>query len=142
MQYRVNRKWTIPAIVVFIVVLYFLPPIHSRLAWRLESLRTQLRYLVKPPDEAVFRPEEQVQLDIAVTAMMQTLQATLTPQATASGAATATPQPGPTAKPTFTTTPLPVTVMLDGKSAEMATSRTTLRGSLPISMPLNAAWRR
>src|SRR6266511_5982614 len=101
---RFSRTWAIPAILVFVIVLYYVPPIHSRLAWRLESLRTQIKYLINPPDEAVFQPSQQTQINLAVTKMIQTLQATLTPQAGTSALATPTPQPGPTLQPTVTTT--------------------------------------
>ncbi len=94
MQNRFNRKWAIPAIIVLAIGLYYVPPILSRLAWRLESLRTQIKYMINPPDEAVFQPGGQTQLDIAVTQMMQTLEAT-TLQASASTALTSTPRPGP-----------------------------------------------
>ena len=116
--------------------LYFVPPIHDRLAWRLESLRTQIRYMINPPDEAVFQPEQQAQLDIAVTAMIQTLQASLTPQASASTSATSTPQPGPTAKPTITSTPLPATVQLEGVNYEHQHGRLNYCGPANFSMAL------
>ena len=136
MQNRFNRKWAIPAIVVFAFLLYFLPPVHSRLAWRLESLRTQIKYLVNPPDEAVFRPEQQQQLDIAVTAMLQTLQATRTPQANTSPMLTSTPKPGPTAAPTITATPLPATVLLQGVKYEHQHGRLNYCGPANFSMAL------
>ena len=62
MQNRFNRVWAIPISILIIVGLYYVPPIHSRLAWRLESLRTKVQYLVKPPEEAVFQPTQQVVL--------------------------------------------------------------------------------
>ena len=52
MQNRFNRVWLVPISLLILIGLYYFPPIHSRLAWRLESLRTQLRYMVKPPEEA------------------------------------------------------------------------------------------
>ena len=116
--------------------LYYVPPIHNRLAWRLESLRTQIRYMINPPDEVVFQPEGQTQLDIAVTAMLQTLQASLTPQASASSAATSTPQPGPTVKPTITSTPLPATVRLEGVTYEHQHGRLNYCGPANFSMAL------
>ncbi len=136
MQYRFNRKWAIPAIIIFAVVLYFLPPIHSRLAWRLESVRTQIKYLIKPPDEAVFQPQQQNQISIAVTAMMQTLQASLTPQAGITPSMTTTPIPGPTAMPTMTSTPLPATVMLQGVKYEHQHGRLNYCGPANFSMAL------
>lgn len=136
MQNRFNRKWAIVAITLMIG-LYYVPPIHSRLAWRLESLRTQIKYLINPPDEAVFQPGEHTQLDLAVTQMMQTLEATtLTPQASASTALTSTPRPGPTLKPTITSTPLPATVMLDGVAYEHQHGRLNYCGPANFSMAL------
>ncbi len=135
MQNRFNRKWAIPAIIVLAIGLYYVPPIHSRLAWRLESLRTQIKYMINPPDEAVFQPGGQTQLDVAVTQMMQTLEAT-TLQASASTALTSTPRPGPTAKPTIPSTPLPATVMLDGVSYEHQHGRLNYCGPANFSMAL------
>lgn len=133
---RWDRRWAIPAIVVIMIGLYYVPPIHDRLAWRLESLRTQVRYMIRPPDEAVFQPEQQAQLDIAVTAMIQTLQASLTPPASASSAVTSTPQPGPTVRPTITSTPLPATVQLEGVTYEHQHGRLNYCGPANFSMAL------
>ena len=136
MHNRSNLKWAIPAAVVLAIVLYYVPPIHGRLAWRLESLRTQIKYMINPPDEAIFQPGEQTQIDIAVTQMMQTMQATMTTQESASAASTATPKPGPTAKPTITTTPLPATVLLEGVSYEHQHGRLNYCGPANFSMAL------
>ncbi len=133
---RFNRKWAIPALFIFVIGIYYVPPIHSRLAWRLDALRTQIKYWIKPPDEAVFQPEQQNQIDIAVTRMMQTLQATLTPQASASTASTSTPRPGPAALPMFTSTPLPATVMLTGVKYEHQHGRLNYCGPSNFSMAL------
>jgi tetratricopeptide (TPR) repeat protein len=92
--------------------------------------------MINPPDEAVFRPEEQQQLDIAVTAMIQTLQATLTPQSSVSLPVTPTPQTGPTAKPTITSTPLPVTAMLKDVKYEHQHGRLNYCGPANFSMAL------
>ncbi len=136
MQNRFNRIWAVPVSLLLIVGLYYIPPIHSRLAWRLESLRTQIKYLLNPPDEAVFQPSQQTQIDLAVTKMIQTLQATLTPQAGTSASATLTPQPGPTLQPTVTTTPLPATVMLSGVKYETQHGRLNYCGPTNFSMAL------
>src|SRR5689334_25168747 len=110
MHNRFGRAWVIPVSLVLIIGLYYIPPIHSRLAWRLDSLRTQIKYMINPPDQAVFQPSQQTQINLAVTQMIQTLQATMTPQQTTSVAETPTPQTtGPTLAPTVTTTPLPAT---------------------------------
>jgi hypothetical protein len=132
MQFRFNRVWAIPIAIVLLIGLYYVPPIHSRLSWRLEALRTNLKYMVKPPEEAVFQPTQQAQLEVAVTKMMQTLQATMTPQpiGSASGAATAV------LKPTITATPLPVTVMLEGVKYEQQHGRNNYCGPANFSMAL------
>lgn len=135
MHNRSNRKWAIPAIVVFAIILYYIPPIHSRLSWRLESLRTQIKYMINPPEEAVFQPAEQTQVDLAVTAMMQTFQATLTPQASAS-TSTLTAKPGPTARPTITSTPYPATFILQGIKYEHQHGRLNYCGPANFSMAL------
>ena len=130
MQPRFSRIWAFPISILILIGLYYVPPIHSRLAWRLESLRTQLKYMVNPPDEAVFLPTQQAQVNLAVTKMILTLQATLTP------AAASTPQPGPTLKSTITTTPLPATVMLEGIKYEHQHGRLNYCGPANFSMAL------
>ena len=67
MPNRFSRIWAVPVSLLLIIGLYYVPPIHDRLAWRLDSLRTQIRYLVKPPDEAVFQPTQQAQKTIQDT---------------------------------------------------------------------------
>ena len=140
MQIPFNRRWAIPAVIIFAIILYYVPPIHSRLSWRLDSLRTNIKYLINPPEEAVFQPSQQTQINLAVTQMMQTLVATLTPQASTSAASTsdmtATPQVGTTAGPAITSTPLPATVMLTGIKYESQNGRFNYCGPSNFSMAL------
>jgi hypothetical protein len=130
MQNRFNHKWAIPVAILILIGLYRLPPIHDRLAWRLDSARTQLRYLVKPPDEAVFLPIQQSEIEPIVRATMTAAQAESTPRATS------TPKPGPTATPTITSTPLPATVMLSGIKYEHQHGRLNYCGPANFSMAL------
>ena len=130
MQSRFSRVWLIPVCLLLLIGLYYFPPIHSRLAWRLDSLRTQLRYMVKPPEEAIFQPTQQAQVELAVTKMLQTLETTLEPETTA------TPRPGPTLEPTITTTPLPATVMLEEVKYEDQHGRFNYCGPANFSMAL------
>jgi hypothetical protein len=132
MRFRFNRVWAIPIAIILLIGLYYVPPIHSRLSWRLEALRTNLKYMVNPPEEAVFQPAQQAQLDVAVTKMIQTLQATRTPEpiGSASGAATAV------LKPTVTATPLPATIMLEGVKYEQQHGRNNYCGPANFSMAL------
>jgi peptidase C39-like protein len=130
MQNRFNRIWAVPISMLLIIGLYYIPPIHNRLAWRLDSLRTRIKYLVNPPDEAVFQPTQQAQIELAVTQMMKTFEATLMPQETA------TPRPGSILRPTVTSTPLPATVMLNGIKYEHQHGRLNYCGPANFSMAL------
>jgi hypothetical protein len=131
MQRRFNRFWAIPISIVLLIGIYFIPPVHDRLAWRLDSLRTQIRYLIKPPDEAVFLPTQQSAIQTIVSGTMYA--ALQTPSAPAQ---TSTPEPGPTLQPTLTTTPLPATVMLNGVKYEHQHGRLNYCGPSNFSMAL------
>ena len=81
---KFNKYWLIPLALVLAIGVYYLPPVHSRLAWRLDELRTNIIYYLNPPSEAVFQPSGQTALTIEtaiVTARAEFL-LTLTPQAT------------------------------------------------------------
>ncbi|MEN8242923.1 MAG: C39 family peptidase [Chloroflexota bacterium] len=109
---KARRKyWKIilPIIVLLMLlpVIYRLPPVHDRLSWRVNELRTRIAYAINPPDEAVFIPQDQ-QIAEIVQATLDALGLEM------SGPATPTPplQPsatnlGPTLTPTITATPLP-----------------------------------
>jgi hypothetical protein len=104
----------IPLLCLAGVTFYHLPPVHERLAWRLESLRTQVRYALNPPEQIVFIPQEG--LDQMVQATLDALGLASSPTA---APLTPTP-PGPTptatltATPSLTPTPLPESVSLNG----------------------------
>lgn len=88
------------------VFVYNLPPVRERV----DDLRTQLKYRLNPPEEAVFVPQEQARVELP----------TLTPTPTSSPLPPTptlpnpvdTPLPSPT--PTVTPTPLPETAILEG----------------------------
>ncbi len=130
MQNRFNRKWAIPIFLLILIGVYYLPPVHDRLAWRLESARTQFHYLINPPDEAVFIPTQQMEIESIVNATMTAIQ--IDPPSEA----TATPMPGPSPTPTITATPLPATVMLDGVKYEHQHGRLNYCGPANFSMAL------
>ena len=87
------------AVIVLAIGLYFVPPIHQRLAWRLDNLRAKIIYFFRPPENVTFLPTEQ-----------STILPTFTPLPT--GTATLTPIVQPTA--TITLTPPPQSVILNG----------------------------
>ena len=78
-------------------LIYNLPPVHDRLAWRLDNLRVQVRRFLNPPEEVVFVPQEQVDAIVqgTLTAMAQTSTATSLPVQTE----TPVPLPSPTLAP-------------------------------------------
>ncbi len=103
--------------------IYTLPPVHDRLAWRVENLRAQIHYYFKSPQEQVFIPQEQVEAIVQAT-----LQAPLsTPSQSNPTVAAPTPTawptppsasltdtPAPSAAPTPQETPIPSKVILNG----------------------------
>jgi tetratricopeptide (TPR) repeat protein len=56
--------------------IYYLPPVHERLSWRLANLRAEVHYALNPPEKEIFLPREQQ--DQVATIVQATLQA-LTP---------------------------------------------------------------
>jgi uncharacterized protein YvpB len=90
------------------VGLYFLPPVHDRVAWRLDSLRTQIKYWLNPPEEAVFVPAQKTPATVVSSAT--TLPTTQVTSTKSGPTFTATPA----VSPTITPTPLPGAVLLDG----------------------------
>jgi hypothetical protein len=50
--------WYIPLALVLMVGVYYLPPVQSRLAWRVDELYSRIKYFFNPPDQAVFQPEQ------------------------------------------------------------------------------------
>jgi tetratricopeptide (TPR) repeat protein len=125
----------IPLLVVLCLLLavglYFIPPVHDRLSWRLDNVRTQIQYWLNPPEKAVFVPSQKT----LVTAFPKaTSTPTLRPMET---------QPGPTAtstpvvEPTLTSTPLPTAVSLPGVVYVDQFNRWNYCGPANLSMALN-----
>jgi tetratricopeptide (TPR) repeat protein len=112
MKFKFNKYWLIPLAFALVIGVYYLPPVHSRLGWRVEELRTKVIYYFNPPSEAVFQPSGETALTVetAVMTVRAEMLLTLTPQITP----TLTPTLGPTLAPTVTSTPLPGSVILPG----------------------------
>ncbi len=89
--------------------LYNLPPVHERLAWRVENLRVGWQRALHPPEQQVFVPQDQ---SMAPTGSPSRPTATLLPSATPTPATSGTPLPGPT--PTRSPTPIPAQAALSG----------------------------
>ena len=81
MKTRFKRLWLIPAAIFLLIGFYYFPPVHSRLAWRLDNVVVQVKHFFNPPDEVVFQPSGTSPLTIE-TVIMTTraeYQLTLTP---------------------------------------------------------------
>jgi hypothetical protein len=97
------------------ILIYNLPPVHQRLAWRLTGWQAQVRRALNPPEQRVFVPQGQTEtgaLATAVEATWQALQATKTLEPSPTGVlpTTSTPAPSTTPQPSATPTPLPTPI--------------------------------
>jgi len=91
-----RRIWLAPIALAIAAAVYFLPPVHDRLAWRVEDARTQIKYYFNPPDQAVFLPTQQAAIDAIVKATMQAHDVAQTPSPTPGATASrAVPPPRP-----------------------------------------------
>ena len=97
----------IPLALLAAILIYNLPPVYERLAWRVEALRSEIKYALNPPEEVVFVPQ-------ATSAKVQLPTSTSTPPATPTATAT---QPGPTATPEATATPQPSPTALPAQAS-------------------------
>ena len=97
------RGLAVILVCLFVVIgISFIPPIHTRLARRVNAAWTSIRFYLHPPGQAVFVPTQQNQSDWLATQVAETKLAT--PAATPTDLATAT----------VTSTPIPGTVNLPG----------------------------
>ena len=130
---KINKLWLIPIVFVLGIGLYYIPPIHSRLAWRVDDLRTRIIYYFNPPSEAVFQPggQDPLTIETALVTSRTEIAKTLTPKATS------TPKAGPTPTPTITTTPLPASVSLPGVVYVDQHNRWNYCGPANLTMALN-----
>ncbi len=136
---NINRMWLISIVLVLAIVIYFLPPVHDRLAWRVDDARTRVIYFFNPPDKAIFVPAQQAQQNAIETIVQSTMQAYSIQQAnsaTMTPAASSSTSSGPTAAPTQTPTPIPATVSLPGVKYEDQFNRYNYCGPTNFSMAL------
>lgn len=124
--------WILLGIAV-LIGLYFLPPIHSRLSWRVDNLRTQIKYYFNPPDEAVFQPSTPVATSPPSQATLEVLQ-TLAPTATPEGVIAT---PAPTLTPTIVPTAIPERVLLGNFNFADQFNRWNYCGPANLSMALS-----
>ena len=123
----------IPLACLLSIVFYNLPPVHDRLGWRVDELRTRIKYALNPPEEAVFVPQAQTSQTQLATPAVRIITATPTITPTPPGP-TDTPTPSPT--PTVSPTPLPEAVVLSGVKYEDQHQRWNYCGPANLSMAL------
>lgn len=101
----------IPVLILLAWLIYQIPFVNDRLAWRLSELRASIQYAISPPGEIVFQPDA-----TNVAAMVDSTMHAMEPSATATAGPTSTPTITPT--PTLEPTPLPESVQLSGITHE------------------------
>jgi hypothetical protein len=104
-----KSKWKgILGIVLFLILsigAYYLPPVHSRLSWRVEEFIARVKFTISPPEQTVFLPSQ-----LAQTEQRETVTSFTSPTSNPLSV-TSTPR-GPTPTTTITFTPLPAFISL------------------------------
>jgi hypothetical protein len=125
----------VPALILAAAFVYNIPPIQTRV----DGWRTQIKYALSPPDEAVFVPQGLA--DGSSTPALpppSLLTAVPSPTPTApKSTAGPTDTPNPTQPPTITPTPLPESVILDGVKYVDQHNRWNYCGPANLAMALN-----
>ncbi len=136
-----KRKYILAALLalpILALLLYQLPPVKSRLEWRIANWTAQFQRWLNPPEEAIFVPEggltptggsdpggtdvaQRVTATLAALSATQTLTLTPTHGATATTSTTLSASPTVTPSPTITPTPIPASVLLTGFRHEYET---------------------
>jgi len=124
--------WLVPLVLALMVGVYYLPPVHSRLAWRVDDLYARIKYFFNPPDQAVFQPTQTVRFESILATTRAEYSLTLTP----AFVETHTPTPGITLAPTITITPMPASVSLSGVKYESQLGHNNYCGPTNFSMAL------
>ncbi|MFH1524812.1 MAG: C39 family peptidase [Chloroflexota bacterium] len=115
------------ALVFFVcTILYFVPPIHEKLAWRVDDLKARIIYLLNPPQEVTFHPGGQSFPTLTPGAALPTV--TITP--------TSTPVPVEISTATITPTPPPTSVILTNISFVDQMGRYNYCGPANLAMAL------
>jgi tetratricopeptide (TPR) repeat protein len=115
----------VPVLIVLGLLIYQLPPVKSRLEWRIANWRAQIWRTIFPPEEAVFVPsggnspsDQGTEIALQVTATLRALTSSPSPLFTSSPfplfTSTPTSLPPDTPTPTLSPTPIPATVLLTG----------------------------
>ena len=109
---------------------YWIPPVHSRLSWRLESLVTRIKFAINPPDESIFIPNP-----ITPTVSLEIMNET--PTITPTNPSDISPPADSTITATITPTPLPDFVTLQNVIYVDQFGRWNYCGPSNLTMALN-----
>ena len=97
--------------VILTAVIFLIPSLRNRVLLKIDSLQAQVKYIINPPQKAVFIPADQLS---QVEAVVRMTMLALTPPATSTPLATKAEILLPTPTATITPTPLPGKVILEG----------------------------
>ena len=125
---KTSKAWfllLIPLLILLAALIYQIPFVNERLAWRFDELKTRLIYAINPPAEAIFVPVRETPLS---TPNFVALPATPEPTSDQSS-------PEPTED--LLSTPLPDQVTLDGVVYVDQHERWNYCGPANLSMALN-----
>ena len=136
---KIPRPIRIVLIIVGLIVLagivYNIPFVNDKLAWRVDEFRGRVMAIINPPSQAVFVPGGQKTPQAGMrTGTLPPPQVQIT-AITNTPAFTATPQ-GPTSTPSITPTPLPASVSLPGVKYIDQTGGYNLCGPSNLAMAL------
>jgi len=102
----------LPLLLAFALVVYYLPPVHSRLAWRVDELKVVINSILSPPERVDFIPQQQGLPTIVPTVFSNPSETPTSQPSPTSIVPESTPIPPSTATPT--PTPLPEKMNLSG----------------------------
>jgi len=118
---------------------YFIPPVHDRLAWRVDDLFLRVAYSLNPPAKAVFVPTQQ---GVSLPTVTPQVTATTAPPAVPAVTLPATPSgptdtPAPSLPPIASSTPLPAKVALSGVRYQSQAGRNNYCAPANLAMALS-----
>jgi tetratricopeptide (TPR) repeat protein len=116
-------------------VIYNIPFVNDKLAWRVDEFRQQIVSIIRPPEQAVFVPVARTGTGTLPAPKVQ-VTSLASPTKNGDNEGSATPS-GPILTPTITATPLPVSVSLPGVKYVDQNNRWNYCGPSNLTMALN-----
>ncbi len=122
MNYKKILIWVLSLLilVLLIAIVYMLPPVQSRIAWRLESLQSKIHYYLNPPDQIVFNLPPTA-INDGSEVIKEKIEPLHPDSATQTPHLFVTSTPEILSTPTATSTPIPNSVILSGVIHEYQT---------------------